>query len=282
MSLTSQISILMVLYEENMSILSRTLDQLKEFKIIIIDNSGNKKLKDEILSKYQIHEYCLNKKNLGVSGGYNQALNLCDTEYVFMKNADCFIDKENLLILKRYLEDNQDCGVVSPTFYDENGKLSFNGGKLPENETSAEILNLAGNTCVEKVLGTGFFAKTEDIKRIGMYDENLFIFFCDDDLCRKVKKLNKHIVQMFDAKCIHSHGISKVKNRFKRIFLREHYFILDQLNYYKKLKNYKPYNKLRSKLLNYFVKTFINLFLLNFDKSLKFYSRIYAFIKFSR
>ena len=50
----SDISILMVLYEESEEIIFRTLEKIKNFKIIIIDNKGNKKLKKklQIISKF--------------------------------------------------------------------------------------------------------------------------------------------------------------------------------------------------------------------------------------
>ena len=65
------------------------------------------------------------------------------------------------------------------------------------------------------------------------------IFFCfsDDDLCRKIKLLNKSIVQTKEAVCIHQHGIIKVKNRYMKIYIREFNFTHDMLYYFHKTKN---------------------------------------------
>ena len=41
-----------------------------------------------------------------------------------------------------------------------------------------------------------FFKKKDFIER-GLFDEVFFIFFSDDDLCRKIKKRGKYIIQVF-------------------------------------------------------------------------------------
>lgn len=87
-----------------------------------------------------------------------------------------------------YIKNNQDCGIVSPTSYDEYNNLSYNSGKLPENENSNEILKVQGDVCVEKVLGSSMFVKMEDLQKVGMFNENLFIFFL---MMSYVKKLEE-------------------------------------------------------------------------------------------
>ena len=244
MNKISEITILMVIYDETDEIILKNLEKIKNFKIIIIDNKGDKKLKDRITQKFEISTYYLSNKNLGFSNGFNKALNFCKTKYAFIKNADCYIDEDNIIKLYDYIKNNQDCGIVSPTSYDENGNLSYNSGKLPENENSNEILNVDGDVCVEKVLGSSMFVKMEDLQKVGMFNGNLFIFFSDDELCKKIRSINKHVVQIYNSKCIHVHGISKVKNKFYKIYLRELYFTLDELVYFKNVSDHKI-NKLK-------------------------------------
>ena len=180
-----------------------------------------------------------------------------------------------------YIKNNQDCGIVSPTSYDEYNNLSYNSGKLPENENSNEILKVEGDVCVEKVLGSSMFVKMEDLRKVGMFNENLFIFFSDFELCKKIKIINKHIVQIYNSKCIHVHGISKVKNKFYKIYLKELYFTLDELVYFKDISDQKI-NKLKSKILNYCFKILVSFFTLKFFNLVKYYARVVAYIKFKK
>lgn len=281
MNIISEITILMVLYDETDEIIFKNLEKIKNFKIIIIDNRGDEKLKDRIIQKFKISTYYLSDKNLGFSKGFNKALNFCKTKYAFIKNADCYIDEDNIIKLYDYIKNNQDCGIVSPTSYDEYNNLSYNSGKLPENENSNEILKVEGDVCVEKVLGSSMFVKMEDLRKVGMFNENLFIFFSDFELCKKIKIINKHIVQIYNSKCIHVHGISKVKNKFYKIYLKELYFTLDELVYFKDISDQKI-NKLKSKILNYCLKIMVCFFTLKFYNLIKYYARVVAYIKFKK
>lgn len=281
MNKISEITILIVLYDETDEIIFKNLEKIKNFKIIIVDNKGDKKLKNRITEKFEISKYYLSNKNLGFSKGFNKALNFCKTKYAFIKNADCYIDEDNIIKLYDYIKNNQDCGIVSPTSYDEYNNLSYNSGKLPENENSNEILKVEGDVCVEKVLGSSMFVKMEDLQKVGMFNENLFIFFSDDELCKKIRGINKHVIQIYNSKCIHVHGISKVKNKFYKIYLKELYFTLDELVYFKDISDQKI-NKLKSKILNYCLKIIVCFFTLKFFNLIKYYARVVAYIKFKK
>jgi GT2 family glycosyltransferase len=281
MNKISEITILIVLYDETDQIIFKNLEKIKNFKIIIVDNKGDKKLKNRITEKFGISKYYLSNKNLGFSQGFNKALNFCKTKYVFIKNADCYIDEDNIIKLYDYIKNNQNCGIVSPTSYDEYNNLSYNSGKLPENKNSNEILKVEGDVCVEKVLGSSMFVKMEDLQKVGMFNENLFIYFSDDELCKKIRRINKHVVQIYNSKCIHVHGISKVKNKFYKIYLKELYFTLDELVYFKDISDQKI-NKLKSKIFNYCFKILVSFFALKFFNLIKYYARVVAYIKFKK
>ena len=275
----TEITICMVLYDESEEIILKTLEKIKNFKIIIIDNKGDKKLKKKITSKFNISTYYLSNTNLGFSKGFNKAISFCETRFAFIKNADCYIDENNILKLYNYLKSNINCGIVSPTSYDEKENLTFNAGNLPEKDNYDQILKVEGNVCVEKVLGSSMFVRTEDFLKVGLFNENLFIYFSDDDLCKKMKTINKHTVQLYESNCIHVHGISKVKNKFNKIYLRELYFTLDELIYFKNI-NKNKVNRLKSKITNYFIKILLSLLTLNISNFIKYYARVYAYLKF--
>lgn len=275
----TEITICMVLYDESEEIILKTLEKIKNFKIIIIDNKGDKKLKKKITSKFNISTYYLSNTNLGFSKGFNKAISFCETRFAFIKNADCYIDEDNILKLYNYLKSNINCGIVSPTSYDEKENLTFNAGNLPEKDNYDQILKVEGNVCAEKVLGASMFVRTEDFLKVGLFNENLFIYFSDDDLCKKMKTINKHTVQLYESNCIHVHGISKVKNKFNKIYLRELYFTLDELIYFKNI-NKNKVNRLKSKITNYFIKILLSLLTLNISNFIKYYARVYAYLKF--
>ena len=188
MTIDQNLSILLILYEETFETVSKCLENLKNFKVIIIDNANDRYLRDRIKLKFKINKYFLNKKNIGFSRAANQGIKSCDTEYLFILGADCLIsyqDIENLFIAKKKYEN---CVLVSPTFYDLEGNLEYNGGLLPENGEKNKVLPLEGDVCVESILTTAILFRKEELTNLGLIDENYFLYFLDDDLSRKIKK----------------------------------------------------------------------------------------------
>ena len=282
-SLKNEITITIVLYKEEVSLICQCLENIKNFKIIIIDNAGNADLKKNIEKKFKIYKYILNKKNYGYSKATNQAIKQCDTEYVLTLQADCLISNKDILILLESHKKYKNCFITSPTFYDKDSKLSYNGGCLPEKNIKMDILNLEGDTCVEAVSTAAILFKKKDILELGLLDENFFIYFVDYDLCRRIKLKNKSVIQIFNAKNQHVHGQIKVKNVLKRTFIRNYNFTFDELYYFSKInKHSEILKKLKKKIPKYIFKSFIDLFVLRLAQSVYYFSKVLAFYKFKK
>ncbi len=281
-NLRNKITIIIVLYREDYYLLYKTLDKIREFRKIIIDNSNNLELKNKIEENFKIEKYILNKKNYGFSSGYNQGVKLSETDFCLILGPDCIIDSKSIIKLYEKLTLNEDCFLTTSTSYNENNQLTYTAGLLPENGEKDILIKLEGDICVESTLGACMFFKKKDFIEIGLFDEIFFIYFSDDDLCRKIKKRGKYIIQVFESKCIHSHGISKVKNIFEKIYLREHYYLLDEFHYFHKSdKHKKKMDGIISKKNNYLIKIFTSLFALRFKKVMYYYARYTAIIKFN-
>ena len=276
----NETTILIVLYKETYELVSKTLEQLKSYQVIIIDNGNDHELKNKIESLFQIETYILNKNNNGFSAGYNQAIKLCRTKFCLILGPDCIIKKESVIKLHEAYLRYDNCFMVTPTSYNKSGDLTYSGGPLPEKSSKDKILNLEGDTCVESALGACMFVKTKDLSNVNMFDENLFIYFSDDDLCRKIKKMNRSIIQIRDATCLHTHGILKMSSTFSKIFIREYNLTYDGLYYYYKGGNKNFYLKIRKKIISYFLKFFFKLFLLKLNDSVRLFSIIYAYFRF--
>ena len=144
-----------------------------------------------------------------------------------------------------------------------------------------EALNLKGDVCVETIVDAAILFKRKDIIELGLYDENFFLYYSDFDLCRRILKTKKTIIQIFEAKALHEHGEIKVKNFLKKIFIKHYNFTFDELYYFFKInKHYEKTKKLKKKMPKYIIKSIVNLFLLRFDKSIYYFSKILAFNKF--
>ena len=278
-----EITVVIVLYEEKLDLIFRCLEGIKNFKIIIVDNAGNISLKKKIEEQFKIYKYILNKKNYGYAIATNQAIKQCNTEYILIFQADGLISNKDISILLKSHKKYENCFIAAPTYYDEESNLSYNGGCLPEKNSKMDILNLEGDVCVETVLTSVILFKRKDILEIGLYDENFFLYYLDFELCRRIIGKKKSIIQIFDAKVQHVHGQLKVKNQLKKIFIRNYNFTFDELYYFFKIKkHYEIFKRLKKKLPNYIIKSITNLFLLRFDQSVYYFSKVAAFRKFNK
>ena len=281
-SLKNNITIIIVLYREDYKLLYKTLDKIRDFKKIIIDNSNNVELKNKVEANFKIEKYILNEKNIGFSSGYNQGVKLFETDFLLILNPDCIITNESIIKLYEKLMFNEDCFLTTSTSYNENNQLTYSGGLLPENGEKDLPIKLEGDICVENALGACMLLKKKDFIEIGLFDEIFFIFFSDDNLCREIKKKNKYIIQVFNSKCIHSHGISKIKNIFEKIYLREHYYLLDKFHYFHKSNKHKDkMNNIINKKNNYLIKIFFSLITMRLKKVVYYFARFTAILKFN-
>ncbi len=278
------LTVVIVLYKESFDLISNTLSKIKNFKIIIVDNDGNDHLKKKILSNFKIDEYILNKKNTGFSAGYNKGLKLSRTIFSLVLGPDCIIFEKDIFLLIRKLIKYDDALIVSPTSYDEQNNLTYAGGPLPEYDEKNTILNIRGDVCVNNTLGACMLFRTKDLKEKNLFfDENFFLYFSDDDLCRRVKLTKRSIIQIFDAKCIHQHGNIKIKNIYFKMFIREYNFFFDQLYYFYKInKHHDLIISFKKKIPSLIIKLFIKLITFQYLGVVKNFSKIFAYYKFKR
>ena len=279
----NEITIIIVLYEEREQLVLRCLENLKNFKIIIVDNANNVSLKRKIEKNCKIYKYILNEKNYGYSKAANQAIKLSDTEFILMFQADGIIEQKDIFKLLDAHKKYKNSFIVSPTLFDKDQNLSANSGNFPEKYSYKTPIVLDGDICSETVLGSIIMFKRNDMIEIGLYDENLFLYFLDDELCKRIREKKKAVIQVLSAKATHVHGQIKVRNPIKRTFLRHFNFTFDELYYFYKIKKHeKLFNELSKKVPKYFMKLLFNLIILRPNKVVYFLSKIMGFYKFKK
>ena len=277
------LTITIVIYKENFALISKCLDKIKNFKIIIIDNGADVNLKKKIQSEYKIAEYVLNDTNLGFSKGINQAIKISDTEFILNLEADCIINEKNIFKLYEALKFYQNCAMTVPTMFDENNQLTQSGGLLMEKNLGYNVLKFDGDVCVDFPSTAAVLFKREEILNLGLFDEDLFIYYPDSEIGRRLKKNKKSVVQIFDSKAIHTMGTLKIKNNLKNIFYRNYYFTIDGLVYYfKENLHQSHFIQLRKKIPKFVFKLIVSILLFKIGKSAEYLSKILAYYNFKK
>ncbi len=203
------------------------LDQIyKNFEIIIIDNSGDISLKDEIDTKYENISLYLTENN-GYGAAINYGSSFVKTKYFLISNPDIvginkekiekFVDKAKLL--------NDKFSVLGPRFVNANPKSHKQSNKLID-------------VCeMQYISGACMFFNKKNFDKLGGFDENFFLYFEENDFCHRSHKINKNY-QINSIKIKHNIGTSvevkSVIEQNKLDELRGWHFIWSKFYYFRK------------------------------------------------
>ena len=169
-------------------------------KIIVVDNSFDKKLKKKVLLKFPRVNFILSPKNLGYGAGNNVALKKVKTKYAIILNPDTILFREcvdNLLILAKNLKNK--FSIIAPSI---NGNIK-NYGFFMNEKVKKQMVKKTAYFNVDYVKGFAMFLNIPKIKSIGYFDENFFMYLEEIDLCKRLKKINEKIIVSLDAKSKH-------------------------------------------------------------------------------
>lgn len=179
----SEITIGIVTFRSE-KVIFECLDSIKKIKnIIILDNSFDKLLKKKIISKYPYIKIFLSKKNLGYGVANNILIKKSKTQFVFILSPDVILEKnceKNLLSSIKKLKKN--FAILSP----DDQKMTygyFDRTKFPRKK----LLKC------DFVVGSALLINKNKMKKIGLFDENIFLYYEDRDLCKRIKFVNENV-----------------------------------------------------------------------------------------
>ena len=167
----------------------------KDIKIIVIENSNDKKLKDKLEKEYLNLKCILSDQNLGYAKGNNLGLSMVDTSYALIINPDAEVQTRAIDNFFLTIEKKPNFAIIAPYIQETKNK-------------DAMINKQDGIFEVKNVKGFAMFLNIEQCKDIGFFDENFFIYFEEIDLCRRLTQLNKKIYLDTNIKINHAGGTS--------------------------------------------------------------------------
>lgn len=236
-------------------------------RIIVVDNKSTDDSYEKLLKiKSKKLDIVLSDNNLGYSYAINIGLKYIEK---FSKNANVFISNSDIIIkaeddLKKLIKSlKKDVGCVGPVI-DEHGVLN-RGWRIPTPFLDG-LMNLvlihnvvrkkkifykeshysSDESIVDVVSGCFFLVNLADMKAINYFDDNVFLYYEENILARRLASINKHEVINNKVTIIHDHAAS-IDNNIKRI---KKFKILKTSQYYFQTK----YNK-----ANIFSKMFLKL-----------------------
>ena len=229
-------------------------------KIIIYDNSNDISLKNSIIKKYPKIKYILSKKNIGYGAANNRIFKIAKTPYVFVVSPDTVLDKNCIdALIHQSNKFIKNFSIISPAANEKN--YGYFSKKIIKKKVLKKIIK------VDYVKGFAMLINVSKIKKIGMFDKNIFLYMEEIDLCRRLKREKENIFLIKKAKI--KHLFAKSSNiGFEYEKCRNWHWMWSSV--YSDIKNFS-YNYAIKKyfftMLKNLIKSFLYLIILNFKKS---------------
>ena len=105
---------------QSQHLLVKLLNQLyKKYKILIIENSLDIKVKKQLEKRFTGVEVILPKENLGLARSYNLAIKKAKTKFIFLNNPDIEISNKSIKDLLACAKKINQFGIISPIYKNE-------------------------------------------------------------------------------------------------------------------------------------------------------------------
>ena len=256
----------------------------KEIPIIIIENNNDKNLKNEVEEKFKNTKVILSKSNLGYGGGNNLGCENCETNYVFISNPDTIYANNFFLNLRDYINSEIDFSIIGASYNDNSHYLPYGGfsNKQTEKYKKNEHDN-NGLKSVDWVVGCSMLINLKNIKTSYIFDENIFFFYDEIDLCRRIKNFGGKIYN--SKKLIVNHlghkGSIGSENDYKieSEKFRNWHLMWSQFYYNKKHDGYFfSLRKIMGKLINSLIKLIFFSMTNNYEKKIIYKYRLLGII----
>ena len=166
---------------------------------IIVDNNSNHKYKNELKKAFPDSIIIERTTNGGCTAAYNDgikyALDSTDCDAIGIICNDTKVELDFYPVLYDYLYSDDELGMVSPATLIKDTDVVNNFGHsvtnhltMKNNYHGKKINDLKNNEYSEMLLGGNNLAKRSFYKKIGLQDENLFMYSDELDTAFRAKK----------------------------------------------------------------------------------------------
>lgn len=207
--------------------LLRSLETLHlpyELDLIVISNGRDPKLGEAVKELAPQARFIEREKNDGYSIANNEGLRIATGEMIFVLNPDVAVFPGSIEKLVDYLRVNQQVGLVGPRLMNPDGSTQLSGSLFPSFWIALWRRSVFGNwpfarTRIKKfflgdwdrttsrpvgwLLGAALLFRREVMAKVGLFDENFFLYVEDVDYCRRVWKAGWEVHYVAESEIVH-------------------------------------------------------------------------------
>ena len=201
-----------------------------DYEVLIIDDySPDRSVLDYIKSfikDYRNFNLVENNENLGFVKTCNKGIGLARGDYICLLNNDTEVKSNFVQRNVEIVDADSSIGVLSCIIVDKHGKNWFSGGSFKSGLNVNLVDDFQGVRTVDWVSGTACFYRRDVFNKVGLLDEDFFMYHEDIEFCLRVRSKTDYKVCMFSDKLVtHYLGVSLGYNSWY-YFHRNHILLL--------------------------------------------------------
>ena len=207
-------------------------------EVIVVDNNPACRVHEMVAREFPTVRLIISERNVGFGGGMNLAFKEATGRYLFVFNPDIAVFPGAIEALVAFMDKNPDVGLVGPKLKNPDGSLQASCyrfmkpevilyrrlpfiGKLRQAQKAVsdylmEEWDHGETRDVDYLLGAAMLARREALEQVGGFDPNYFIYFEDQDLCRRFWKAGWRVVYYPGAVLTHYHRRETAEGGFFR------------------------------------------------------------------
>lgn len=221
-----KLSVVIVNYNAG-DFLSDSLKSLYEVKdevdlsVWVVDNGSSDGSLQKAKECFAGTHYIENKKNLGFGAANNQALKEINSEYILLLNPDTRIKKGILSFMVEFMKKNPTVGAATCKSIKSDGTIDWachRGFPTPWASIlyflgSDKLYHLTGCDMrkaheIDSLSGSFFLTRKSVLDKVGLFDEDYWLYGEDIDLCYRIKKAGFKIMYVPEVTVTHLKGVS--------------------------------------------------------------------------
>jgi GT2 family glycosyltransferase len=246
----------------------------QQYKIYIVDNGSPNDSYQRLTEKYHNNEkvVLIHSENLGYAKGNNTGIKAAikdGYDIITITNNDVIFLEHSIENMSKFLRENHDASVAAPYIISPEGELQNLPTLKPVTTSDYFLYNTKLNNLVSlkgmkrfeaeyylsansikndpipiyKFSGCCFTAKRDMLEKIGLFDENTFLYYEEEIMSHKMQKAGFKAYFLPDAKIIHHHGLTTGKDNLfvdTEMVKSELYFLsrYHQMNFFELLSIY--------------------------------------------
>lgn len=180
-----------------------------QVRALVVDNASNDNTAGVAASGGA--QVIINTRNLGFGHAMNIGVREAQSEFCLLMNPDATLENGAMGALLAAAEHYPDAAIIAPQLIEPSGRVFFQPRSFLAHflENPDGTLRLPeGDVCTPFVSGACMLVRREVFLKLGGFDENIFLFYEDDDLCRRAREAGYSVIYAPQARVRHARGTS--------------------------------------------------------------------------